>query len=132
MGAWKRIRDYSALKKSVPQAQALLTDVFAAANISDPQPAINALSEKLSFATAWDRANLDYLVGTHFALVVDNFKNEIALNRLSEIIKVAAKTGISAETMAVWGAAYTDFDALHETALMMGNTAKENTKTKTG
>lgn len=29
---WQRIRDYATLRKSVPQAQALLTDVFKLAN----------------------------------------------------------------------------------------------------
>lgn len=121
---WERIRDYAVLRNAVPQAQALLTDVFALANRLDPLPTVDQLTEMLQLATAWDQTSLEYLVTTHFTLGVDDFKNEIALNRLHEVIKIVVKTGISAETIAEWGDAETDFDTLHTTAQLIKNTVK--------
>lgn len=120
---WERIRDYARLRNAVPQAQALLTDVFAMANL-DPAPTVDQLAEMLQLATAWDQTSLEYLVTTHFTLGVDDFKNEIALNRLYEVMKIVKKTGISAETIAGWGAAETDFYALHDTAQLIKNAVK--------
>ena len=123
-GNWQRINDYMSLRNAVPQAQALLTDVFALANRSNPLPALDELTETLQLATAWDEASLEFLVHTHFTLGIDDFKNEIALNRLYEIKQIVSKTGISAETTARWGAAETDFDTLHSTGQLLKNTVK--------
>lgn len=121
---WKRINDYMALRNAVPQAQALLTDVFALANTATPAPTVDQLIEMLYLATAWDEASLKFLVDTHFGLGVNDFKNEIALNRLYDVVQIVAKTGISAETIAEWGAAETVFDKLHSTAQLIKNTVK--------
>jgi hypothetical protein len=121
---WKRINDYMNLRNAVPQAQALLTDIFALANRSNPLPTVDELTERLYLATAWDEASLEFLVATHFTLGVDDFKNEIALNWLYKVMQIVAKTGISAETIAEWGTAETDFDTLHSTAQLIKNTAK--------
>lgn len=121
---WKRINDYTALRNSVPQALALLTDVFSAANMSNPAPTVTELKSLLYQASAWDETNLTYLIDTHFALGINDFKNEIALNRVREVIRIAAGTGLSAETIADWGRPETDFDALHATAQLMKNTVK--------
>jgi hypothetical protein len=123
-GDWQRIRDYTVLRNAVPQAQALLTDVFAAANTPNPAPTVAGLKTKLHEATAWDRASIDFLVDTHFTLGVSAFKNEIALDHLREVMRIVANTGLAAETIAVWGAVATDFDALHATAQLMKNTVK--------
>jgi hypothetical protein len=123
-GHWKRINDYMTLRNAVPQAQALLTDVFALANRSNPLPAVDELIDMLHLAAAWDETNLEFLVNTHFTLGVDDFKNEIALNRLYEVMKIVTKTGVSAETTAQWGAAETDFDTLYNTAQLIKNTVK--------
>lgn len=123
-GDWKRINDYMTLRNAVPQAQALLTDVFALANRLDPVPTVNDLTEMLYKATAWDETSLKFLIDTHFNLCIADFKNEIALNRLYEVMQIVKKTGISAETIAEWGAAETDFDALHETGQLIKNTVK--------
>ena len=132
---WKRIRDYTTLRNAVPQAQALLTDVFTQANILDtapPEPPLEVrteiienLTHLVSLATAWDRASLQFLVDTHFTLGIDDFKNEIALCRLHKVIQIVAKTGISAKTIAQWGTTTeTDFDSLHDTAQLLKNTVK--------
>ena len=121
---WKRINDYMNLRNGVSQAQALLTDIFALANRDNPLPTVDELTEMLYLATAWHRESLKFLVDTHFTLGVDDFKNEIAFNRLREVMQIVSKTGISAETIAVWGAAETDFDTLHDTAQLMKNTLK--------
>jgi hypothetical protein len=121
---WKRINDYITLRNNVPQAQSLLTEVFALANRPDPLPAVNELTEMLHKATAWDETSLKFLVDTHFTLGIDDFKNEIALNRLYEVMKIVSKTGILAETIAKWGAAETDFDDLHKTGQLIKYTVK--------
>lgn len=121
---WKRVRDYMTLRNSVPQAQAWLTDVFRLANMQDPAPTIDDLSELLHLATAWDEKSLAYLIDIHFALGSDDFKNEIALNRLHEIMRVVSKTGISAAAVARWGTAETIFDDLHATARLLRETVR--------
>jgi hypothetical protein len=123
-GHWERIRDYMTLRNSVPQTQALLTEVFALANTPNPLPTVDDLRQLLYLATAWDEASLAFLVNTHFTLGVDDFKNEIALNRLYEVMQIVSKTRISAQTIAEWGAAETDFDTLHSTAQLIKNTVK--------
>ncbi len=123
-GHWQRVSDYTALRNAVPQARALLTNVFAAANTTDPAPTVGDLKTLLHQATAWDEASLAFLVDTHFSYSVADFKNEIALNRLREVMQIVAKTGLSAKTIAEWGAAETDFDALNVTAQLIKNTVK--------
>lgn len=131
-GHWERIRDYMTLRNSVPQTQALLTEVFALANTLDPLPTVDELTEMpyvdeltemLYLATAWDEASLEFLVN-HFTLGVHAFKNEIALNRLYEVMQIVSKTGIPAQTLAEWCAAGADFDTLHSTAQLIKNTVK--------
>ena len=121
---WQRIRDYTRLRNAVPQAQAMLTDVFAAAKAQGPPPALGNLKSLLCQASAWDNANVDFLVDTHFGYSVADFKNEIALNRVREVMQIVSKTGLSAETIAFWGAAETDFDVLNTTAQLIKNTVK--------
>jgi hypothetical protein len=112
------------LRNSVPQTQALFTEVFALANTPNPLPTVDDLRQLLYLATAWDEASLAFLVNTHFTLGVDDFKNEIALYRLYEVMQIVSKTGISAEAIKEWGAAETVFDKLHSTAQLIKNTVK--------
>jgi hypothetical protein len=121
---WIRVRDYTTLKANSAQAQASLIDVFTIANRSNPAPSVSELKDALKLATAWEDASVDFLVDTHFALTIDGFKNEIALKEVSDVIQIVTKTGISAETIAQWGLAETDFDALYETAQLIKNTVK--------
>lgn len=122
--AWRRVADYVELRNAVPQALALLTDVFAAANTIEPVPTIAALKTALHQATAWDEAAIDFLVDTHFGLAVEDFRNEIALNRVRTVVEISSRTGLSAETIAEWGGVETDFDALHAAAQLMKNSVK--------
>ena len=121
---WQRVADYVALRNESPQAQASLVDVFVAANVSNPVPSLAGLKVLLGRATAWDALNIDYLVDSHFALGVSDFKNEIALNQVRDVMRLVARTGLSAETLAQVGAVETDFDALHATAQLLKNTVK--------
>lgn len=121
---WVRVSDYTDLRGAVPQAQALLTDLFATANRTSPAPTVDELKALLHQATAWDQASITYLVDTHFNLGVADFRNEIALNRLREVMAIVTTTGLSAETIALWGAAETDFDQLHATAQLIRNGVK--------
>jgi hypothetical protein len=121
---WQRVRDFVTLRNAVPQAQALLTDVFADAKTVSPAPTVAELREKLYHATAWDELSLEYLVNTYFALKVADFRNEIALNRILDVMQILARTGLAAETIARWGAPETDFDKLNDTAQLIKNTVK--------
>ena len=78
----------------------------------------------LYLATAWDQTSLDFLADTHFGLTVADFKNEIALNRLFEVMKIVSASGLSATTIASWGKADTDFDILNTTAQLLKNGVK--------
>ena len=121
---WKRVEAYTTLRDAVPQAHALLTDVFAAAAAASPVPTTAGLQEILLRATAWDEAGLAYLVGTAFGLGVNDFRNEIAPNRLLAVMTIARKTGLSAETVTAWGKAETDFDRLNGIAQRIKGTVK--------
>ncbi|NOT09810.1 MAG: hypothetical protein HOP28_16580 [Gemmatimonadales bacterium] len=121
---WRRVNALVALRKTVPQAQALLTDLFLAANTTTPPPTLVDLKALLNKATAWDTVSLDFLVDTQFALGVADFKNEIALVRLAAVMQIATRTGLSAETIAEWGTPSTDFDELNATALLLKDTVK--------
>ena len=121
---WKRINDYTTLRNAVPQAQALLTDVFALANKQSPLPEVAELAQMLYLSTAWNKASLEFLVDTHFTLSVDDFKNEIWLKRIHEVMQIATKTGIFAKTIAEWGAVQTDFDTLNNCAQLIKNAVK--------
>ena len=121
---WRRMNGYVTLRNAIPQAQSRLIDVFGLANRTDPAPATDELIDALFLATAWDRSSLDYLVNTSFGLGTDDFKNEIALNRIHEVIKIVSRTGISAGTVSQWGAVENDFDTLNETAQLLKNTVK--------
>jgi hypothetical protein len=123
VAAWRRIYDYTTLRDSVPQAQALLTDVFALAYTNPPATVVDDLKGALHQATAWDETNLQFLAA-NFALARADFKNEIALNRLRQVMQLVGKTGLSAQTIATWGAAETDFDTLNSTAQVMKNTVR--------
>lgn len=123
-GHWGRIHDYMELRNSIPQAQALLTDVFALANRMTPALTVDELREMLHLATAWDKASLKYLVDTHFSMGVADFKNEIALRRVQDVMKLVSRTGISAETISEWGKVENDFDVLHGIAQLIKNTVK--------
>ncbi len=121
---WERVSDYTALRNAVPQAQALLTDLFAAANRTSPAATVEELKGLLHQATAWDESSIAYLVDTHFGLGVADFTNEIALNQIRAVMAIIAQTGLSAETIHLWGAAVTDFDTLHATAQLIRNGVK--------
>ncbi|MDO6433173.1 neuraminidase-like domain-containing protein [Flavitalea sp. BT771] len=121
---WQRIAAYVSLRKTVPQGQALLTDVFAAANIANPVPVIPDLINQLYLATAWDLSTLTYLVNTYFAVPVNDFKNEIALTRLYKAVSFVLKTGLSPQTLALWAAPETLFDKLNATADLVKSTVK--------
>ncbi|MCK4536571.1 MAG: hypothetical protein KAT93_06135, partial [Desulfuromonadales bacterium] len=78
---FKRVNSYMTLRNAVPQAQALMTDVFALANRPNP-PEMYDLTETLRLATAWDETCLSFLINPPFVTSIDDFKNEIALNRI--------------------------------------------------
>ncbi len=120
---WHRVSDYTSLRNAVPQAQSMLTDIFAAANTTKPIPTVDDLRKLIYQATAWDEASLEFLVA-HFGLSVPEFRNEIALNRLREVMQIFAKTGLSAQTIAMWGKAETDFTKLNNTAQLIKNAVK--------
>ncbi len=122
---WLRINDYVELRNAVPQQLATLTDLFAAANVTNPVPTLLSLNEKLALASGWDTATINYLT-TYFSLGVNNYKNEKALKKIQEVINYAHKTGISAEAIAIWAAPETDFDNLYA----MAQTVKATVKAK--
>ena len=122
---WKRINDYVQLRNGVPQSQALLIDVFAAANIVNPAPLpVGTLANILYLATAWDFNTLSYLITSYFTLTKDDFKNEISLIKIYNAVSLVLKTGLSAQTLAQWAAPETDFDQLNATAGLVRNTVK--------
>ncbi|MBK8413034.1 MAG: hypothetical protein IPL22_00135 [Bacteroidetes bacterium] len=120
---WKRINDYVQLRNAVPQSQALLIDVFAAANIV-PAPSIDMLTNQLHLATAWDLNTISYLVNSHFILPTDKFKNEIEFLKIYAAVSLVIKTGLSAETLAKWADTVTDFDSLNDTADLVRRAVK--------
>lgn len=116
---WKRIYAYTCLRNAIPQAQAKLIDLFAAANKIAPNPEavdiqFQSILALLYQATAWDATNLQYLIRDHFELASsDYFKNEVKLNTLLDTMRLISRTGMSAQTLAAWAAPETSFDHLN-------------------
>ncbi len=121
---WMRVRDYIALRDAVPQGQASIVDVFALANTPSPVPSVARLTETLQSATAWDADSLEHLVTGHFNLTVDDFKNEVSLNRVLEVMQIVRKAGISAKTVVELATPEIDFDLLNERAQLIKNAVK--------
>jgi hypothetical protein len=121
---WQRISAYAGLRDAVSQGQVALTDVFAAANVADPMPAVADLTALLLQATGWDADSVAYLVDVHFGLGAADFRNEVALNQVRKVVEIGVKTGLSAETIVLWGAVETDFDVLHATSQVIKNAVK--------
>jgi hypothetical protein len=121
---WIRMNDYVQLRNAIPQSQAALVDVFAAANLISPAPTVVNLISLLCLTSAWDSNTITYLVNTYFTLSVNDFKNEIALSKLNDAIQFVSKTGISAQTLAQWAIPETDFDHLNATADLVKSTVK--------
>ncbi len=120
---WKRIAQYVTLRNSIPQSQALLTDVFAVANISNPVPTIETLIYLLNLATSWDVVVLKELQ-SYYGLTVADFTNEIKLITIYDAIKFVQKTGLSVTLLSEWANPETDFGLLHATADLVRNTVK--------
>ena len=121
---WIRINGYVQLRNAVPQSQAALVDLFAAANLTNPVPLVSDLINILCLVSAWDINTVTYLVNTYFALSANDFKNEIALLKLNDAIRFVSNTGISAQTLAQWAIPETDFDLLNATADLVKITVK--------
>jgi hypothetical protein len=119
---WKRIHSYTRLRNAIPQAQATLIDLFAAANKIAPNPEaadiqFQSILTLLYQATAWDATNLQYLIRDHFELASsDYFKNEVKLNALLDAMRLISHTGMSAQTLAAWAAPETSYNHLNEIA----------------
>ena len=111
---WVRINDYVKLRNALPRSQATLVDVFAEANKTYPAPALSTLETILNKTTAWDAATIHYLINTHLGLTIDDFKNEIALSRIHEMMRIISKTGISAEILKVWDLPDSSFNELEK------------------
>jgi hypothetical protein len=137
---WVRIRDYVTLRNSVPQAGALLTDVFtlskqSIALLEDDQSKDKVrpdLIDKIYQATDWDKGNISALINHFFpqpqpadlSLIVNGFKDEIILNRFYKIISIVASSGLSAQSIIDWGSVGSDFGRLQKTAQALKNTVK--------
>ncbi|KUO75916.1 MAG: hypothetical protein APF81_01625 [Desulfosporosinus sp. BRH_c37] len=121
---WIRFNNYVQLRNSVPQAKALLTDVFKSANISNPAPVITDILGKLCLATAWDFDTVSYLSGSCFNLGIGDFKNEISISKLFSALKYVNSTGIPVKTIIQWAAPETDFDKLNICAELVKNAVK--------
>ncbi|MCP4398170.1 MAG: hypothetical protein GY801_12845 [bacterium] len=121
---WVRLNGYVNLRNVLPQAQATLVDVFAEANKTTPAPTLSTLADLLNKATAWDIATINDLVTTGFNLTIADFKNEAALSRIHEVMRIISKTGMSAETLTVWAQPESDFEELDKTAQLLKRALK--------
>lgn len=71
-----------------------------------------------------DYNTVNYLVNTHFAFTITDFKNEVAFSKLSNAIAILRKTGVSIETLVKLGSVDTGFDNLTDTAQLIKTTVK--------
>lgn len=141
---WIRIRNYTELRNSVPQTEALLTDLFSSTNQTIPLPGneqqfLIDFIDNIHKATGWNKANIEALI-VHFipdafntanppaiitvAEIVNRFKNEVLLSQFNNVMKLVNKTGLTVETIVKWGKTSTEFEALHATAQLIKNTVR--------
>lgn len=123
---WKRFSSYVQLRNELPQTQATLIDVFAAAKVTNPPAVLDDLVTLLNLASAWDKETLVHLVKVHFGLVTSHFKNEVELVRLNNAIRLVMKAGIPVVKLTnEWSVPeITDFGLLNKTAQLVKSTVK--------
>ena len=102
---WSRTADLIQLRDSLPNGEALLTDIFTTAHSGSPQ--IAALLNKLSQGAGW---KLDYLqkLNTGFSIPVSAYKDEVAMRRLQSAFAMLNLIGASADQCLAWASATTE------------------------
>jgi Tc toxin complex TcA C-terminal TcB-binding domain/ABC toxin N-terminal region/Neuraminidase-like domain/Putative peptidoglycan binding domain/Salmonella virulence plasmid 28.1kDa A protein len=104
---WSRTADLIQLSESLPNGEALLTDIFTTAHTATPQ--LDDLLDKLSNGAGWKLDNLQAL-STGFGLDEGAFKDEVALRRLQSAFATLNLIGASADQCLNWASATTEQD----------------------
>ena len=120
---WKRLYDYTRLRKEVPQLVGTLLQIFETANRRDPEPSLSQLRDLIVLATHWNPDELDRLIAA-FNLRPADFRNEIPLLRLQNAIRLIARTGMPADLLLQWAHPQADFDQLDHIAQSVKNAVK--------
>ena len=104
---WSRIADLIELRDSLPNGEALLTDIFTTARTANQQ--LDPLLDKISKGAGWKFDNLKALHGG-FNLQVGAYKDEVAMRRLQAAFAMLNLIGASADQCLFWTKATTEND----------------------
>jgi len=113
---WRRMLDYTILRKSMPVGSRTLTELFSFAGNTNPAPASPDLLGLVVTVTGWNATTLAWLVSSHYNFGVADFRNEVALLTLSKAVQLVRKTGVAVDDLAGWSRPETDFDKLYDQA----------------
>ena len=105
---WSRTADLIQLSDSLPNGEALLTDIFKTAR-TIPDSQINTLLDKLSRGAGWKLDNLQAL-HAGFSLQAGAYKDEVAMRRLQSAFAMLNLIGASADQCLFWTNATTETD----------------------
>lgn len=123
---WKRLADYTTLKKSFAATPVLapLIDLFQWS--SSKRADSSQLVKKLIASTGWTKDILSQLLAKeHFNLFSPrHFQNEVALIRLQKAINLHTQTGVGIPSLFRWARPRFNFSENHEVALDIEKSAK--------
>ena len=104
---WDRLREFFAVKSSLPTATRTLLDVFRAAQAAGAT--LGGVLDTLAAATAWDRSDLDAICGpTVFDLTPRDFVNAARLPRIQSALMQGRRLGVRAAQLGSWATAPPD------------------------
>ena len=100
-----RILDLKDLRTSLPRGEVLLDDLFTLAR--KPGVTADELAARLTLGTAWDRAEIDFLLGAEGfkPTLPDAFRDEAFLSQLQSAFRQLKRLGTTAANAFAWSAA---------------------------
>lgn len=119
---YQRLRAFADLRTTFSVNPTTLVSFLSEATRTTPGNLATLLA-RLSDLTGWDVATITALT-THFGFDVAHFRNEIALAKLQEALRIVWKTGAAVASLGDWAQPVTDFDLLNIQAQAIKNTLK--------
>jgi Tc toxin complex TcA C-terminal TcB-binding domain/Neuraminidase-like domain/Salmonella virulence plasmid 28.1kDa A protein len=115
LGHWRRLQAYTSLRNELPKTESSLLALFTWA--SRPGDATK-LSGKIAAATLWKKEDIEKLIAPqHFDLRHrKSFRNEIALVKLQNALRVANAIGTDINLLFVWANPVSKFSTCHQIA----------------
>jgi len=130
---WWRLLDYISLKEQLPQTEFSLIAIFEQASSEDTLILTDALVQTINDVTQWKTTEIRFLLDEYSTF--PDFRNEIILSEMSQIVLLARQMGIAVDTLYSLNIEGTTeeekFEALWNNARIMKNVVKAKYNEKT-